>query len=95
MIYHTLVSISITMVTCLKPKQGLLGILGDPCCDLQKFRKLGLPVSLKLHLFDLMITPICLYGSDWGCEHFNIQQFQLKLCKLILGIKSLNLLFLM
>ena len=57
---------------------------------IQKSRKLGLPVSLQLHLFDSMIAPILLYGSEvWGFENLNIiQQFQLKFCKLILGMKS-------
>ena len=56
---------------------------------INKSRKLGLPISLQLHLFDTMIAPILLYGSEvWGFENLNvIRQFQLKYCKLILGMK--------
>ena len=56
---------------------------------IQKSRKLNLPVSLQLHLFDTMIAPILLYSSEvWGCENIKIiEQFQLKYYKFILNLK--------
>lgn len=55
-----------------------------------KSRKLNLPFSLQLHLFDSLVTPILLYGSEvWAFENLNIiQSFQLKFCKFILTLKS-------
>ncbi len=46
---------------------------------IKKCRKLCLPVDLQLHLFDTMIVPILLYGSEvWGCESLDvINHFQL------------------
>ena len=39
----------------------------------KKARKLFLPLDLQLHLFDSMITPILLYGSEvWGCETMDL-----------------------
>ena len=37
-----------------------------------------------------MIVPILLYGSEvWGCENVDIiNQFQLKFCKMLLGLKQ-------
>ena len=42
-----------------------------------KARKLNLPISIQLHLFDTMIAPILLYGSEvWGFENIkSIEQF--------------------
>ncbi len=56
----------------------------------KKSRKLGLSLDLQLHLFDTMIVPILLYGTEvWGCENVDIiNQFQLKYCKLLLKLKS-------
>ena len=88
MIAHTLVCISITMV---KPKaRPVEQARRAMFAVIQKSRKLGIPVSLQLHLFNVMIAPTLLYESEfWGCENLNIiQQFQLKICKLILGTKS-------
>ena len=50
-------------------------------------RKLFLPTDIQLHLFESMIVPILLYGSEvWGCENVDIiNQFQLKFCKMLLG----------
>ena len=55
-----------------------------------KCRKLGLPLSLQIHLFDTMVAPILLYGSEvWGIENVNlIDQFQLKFYKIILKLKQ-------
>ncbi len=51
---------------------------------------MGLSLDLQLHLFDTMIVPILLYGTEvWGCENVDIiNQFQLKYCKLLLKLKS-------
>ena len=56
----------------------------------RKARKLFLPIDLQLHLFDSMITPILLYGSEvWGCENVDvIDQFYLKFCKSLLDVKQ-------
>ena len=52
----------------------------------RKARKLFLPFDIQLHLFDSMITPFLLYGTEvWGCENVDINdQFYLKLCKSLL-----------
>ena len=35
---------------------------------MKKSRKLSLPIDTQLHLFESMIVPILLYGSEvWGC----------------------------
>ena len=54
-----------------------------------KARKLFLPPDLQLHLFDSMITPIVLYGSEvWGCENVDINNhFYLKYCRSLLDVK--------
>ena len=40
---------------------------------IRKARKLFLPLDIQLHLFDSMITPILLYGTEvWGCENVDI-----------------------
>lgn len=56
----------------------------------RKARKLFLPLDIQLHLFDSMITPILLYGSEvWGCENVDIiDQFYLKFCKSLLDVKQ-------
>ena len=56
----------------------------------KKARKLCLSLDLQLHLFDSMISPILLYGSEvWGCENVDIiNQFQLKYCKMLLKLKK-------
>ena len=55
-----------------------------------KYRKLGLPLSLQIHLFDIMVVLTLLYGSEvWGIENVNlIDQFQLKFYKIILKLKQ-------
>ena len=57
---------------------------------MKKSRKLSLPIDIQLHLFESMIVPILLYGSEvWGCENVDIiNQFQLKFCKMLLGLKQ-------
>ena len=57
---------------------------------LVKIRKMSLPLDIQIHLFDSMICPILLYGSEvWGCEKFDVvSQFQLKYLKMLLKCKS-------
>ena len=53
---------------------------------LKKARSLQLPIRMQLHLYNTMVVPIVLYGSEvWGMENVNvIEQFQLKFGKLIM-----------
>ncbi len=53
-----------------------------------KCRKLGLPIDLQLALFDRMIVPIMLYGSEvWGPENYiETEKLHLKFVKHILGV---------
>ena len=57
---------------------------------MKKSRKLSLPNDIQLHLFDSMIVHILLYGSEvWDCDDTAIiNQFQLKFCKMLLGLKQ-------
>ena len=57
---------------------------------LRKLRKLQLPVDLQIHLFDSMVVPILLYGSEvTGFENSDILE---RLCtqfyKIILKVKK-------
>lgn len=54
------------------------------------FDKVTLDVKTKLRLFDTMIVPILLYGSEvWGVyNHKGIDNLHLRFCKFILGVKS-------
>jgi hypothetical protein len=47
---------------------------------LTKFRKIVVPFDTQLSLFDVMVAPIILYGSEvWGVENIEIiDRFQLK-----------------
>ena len=56
----------------------------------KKSRKLSLPVDLQLKLFDHMIAPILLYGSEiWGYENCDlIENFHFKYCKQLLHLKA-------
>ena len=57
---------------------------------LRKSRSLYLDIDLQLHLFDCMVSPILLYGSEvWGFEDTSvIVRFQLQYLKRILNVKS-------
>ena len=57
---------------------------------IRKARKLFLPIDIQLHLFDSMIMPILLYGTEvWGCENVDIiDKFYLKFCKSLLDVKQ-------
>jgi hypothetical protein len=52
-------------------------------------RKEALPVDIQLLLFDSMIEPILIYGSEaWGYENLKfIEQIHLKYCKRVLQVK--------
>jgi hypothetical protein len=53
-------------------------------------RNESIPVDLQLKLFDSMIEPILLYGSEvWGYENLKIlEQIHLKFCKRILKVRN-------
>lgn len=55
-----------------------------------KIRNLNLPIDIQLKLFDFMIAPILLYGSEiWGFENTNsIEKVHLKFCKRILNVRK-------
>ena len=50
---------------------------------LRKSRSLHLPIDLQIKLFDSLVLPILLYGSEiWGYEnHENFEKLQRKFCK--------------
>ena len=56
----------------------------------RKARKLFLPFDIQLILFDSMISPILLYGTEvWNCENVDIiDQFYFKICKSLLDEKQ-------
>lgn len=56
---------------------------------LTQIKKLCLSIDIQLQLFDSMVKPILLYGSEvWGSENNSIIfQFQLKFYKYILKLK--------
>ena len=58
--------------------------------SLSKASKLYLPIYILLDLFDHMVIPVLLYGSElWGYENTaDLERLHLKFCKYILGIKS-------
>ena len=49
-----------------------------------------MPVSLGLELFDKLVVPILLYGSEiWGYEYrYSIKIVQRNYCKMLLGVSS-------
>lgn len=53
-------------------------------------RNQNIPIDLQLKLFDSMVEPILLYGSEiWGFENLkNIEQVHLSFCKRILKVRS-------
>jgi hypothetical protein len=62
-----------------------------------KFKRKGkchnLSVSCQLDLFDKVVKPIVLYGSEvWGFKNYHmVEKMHLKFCKLLLNIKRLLL----
>ena len=57
---------------------------------LQRGRKLGLSIDIKLQLFDSLIVPICLYGCEvWGFKNIElIEKLHLQYCKSILHVNK-------
>ena len=57
---------------------------------IRKTRQLQLSIPLQLELFDKLVTPILLYGSEvWGYERLDlIERLQLKFLKLILNVRK-------
>ena len=55
-----------------------------------KARKRYLPIDIQLELFDAVVTPVVLYGSEiWcyeGCE--TLKKLHLQFCKIILCLKN-------
>ena len=54
------------------------------------FKKLSFDVKTKLSLFDKLISPILLYGSElWGIFNFDdVNRLHIKFCKMILGVNK-------
>jgi hypothetical protein len=59
-------------------------------CIYKLVRNESIPIDLQLKMFDSMIEPILLYGSEvWGYENLKvIEQIQLKFCKRILKVRN-------
>ena len=57
---------------------------------LSKGRSLGLPIDIKLELFDKIVMPVLLYGCEiWGfIDVKNIESVHIKFCKYLLNVKS-------
>ena len=54
-----------------------------------KYKCGQIPLSVSFELFDKMILPILLYGSEvWGYEFRNIENVHVKFCRYILGVSS-------
>ena len=54
------------------------------------FDRINIDIKTKLHLFDSMIVPILLYGSEiWGIYNCkNVDKLQIRFYKYILGVKK-------
>lgn len=59
-------------------------------CLIRKCRRLSLPPSIQLSLFDQLVVPVLLYGVEvWGAENLQpIEQLHLRFCKLLLCVKK-------
>jgi len=57
---------------------------------IKKSRRLHLDFDTQLHLFDSMVVPIMLYGSEvWGYSDLKLLgKLQIKFCKIILNVKK-------
>ena len=57
---------------------------------LSLFDKVSFDVRTKLKLFDTMVVPILLYGSEvWGVYDFkNVDKLHIRFCKNILGVRQ-------
>ena len=56
---------------------------------LSVFSRISLDIKTKLSLFDSLVVPIILYGSEvWGVYNLReVDKLHLKVCKLILGVR--------
>ena len=59
-------------------------------CFLSVFSRVCLDVKTKLSLFDALVLPIIMYGSEvWGIYGYKeVDRLHLKFCKHVLGVKS-------
>jgi hypothetical protein len=59
--------------------------------ELKKKKYHNLSVSCQLDLFDKVVKPIVLYGSEvWGFRNYHmVEQVHLQFCKLLLKLKLL------
>ena len=59
---------------------------------LQRGRKLGLCIDIKLQPFDSLIVPICVYGCElWGYKNIElVEKLHLHYCKSILHVNKLT-----
>jgi hypothetical protein len=57
---------------------------------LSLFERVKFDIKTKLYLFDCMVAPILLYGSEvWGVYNFkDIEKIHIKFCKSLLGVKA-------
>lgn len=57
---------------------------------LKKASKLVLPIDIQLHLFDSVVAPVLLYGSEvWACEDLSgIEKLHLRFCKMLLKVNK-------
>ena len=79
------------MVTCRKNIARLKNLASRAMfAIIKKARRLNLDVDVKLHLFDTMVLPIALYGSEiWGHVNFEIiERLHLQFCKMLLKVKK-------
>ncbi len=79
------------MVLLQKLQIRYLGKLAKQFFQLNKYlaKFVDLPVKHVLNLFDKLIVPVLLYGSEvWGfTQANNIERVQLSFCKNMLGVK--------
>ena len=57
---------------------------------IKKIREFNLPLECQLDLFDKVVVPVLLYGSEvWGFEKLDlIERLHLKFLKYVLNLKS-------
>ena len=57
---------------------------------IKKIREFNLPLECQLDLFDKVVVPVLLYGSEvWGFENLDlIERLHLKFLKYVLNLKS-------
>jgi hypothetical protein len=66
-----------------KASRAMFALLG-------KSRKLNLPIDIQLHLFDVIVVPVLLYGCEvWSCETCElIEKLHLRYCKYLLHVNK-------